>query len=396
MNAISERNQNISSRFINLLFSSTKCHSFYYKIPLNSCEWRLAISHIPPVTPRSRSAAQRITLSSLAPQETQPAIVDFQPNTIAVVIPSYRVTAHVLDVIARIGPEVHRIYVVDDACPDKSGDLVEARCDDPRVKVLRHTVNQGVGGAVMTGYQAALTDGVSIIVKVDGDGQMDPALLPRFVDPIVRGQADYAKGNRFYNLVHIRKMPTVRLIGNAALSFMAKLTTGYWNLFDPTNGYTAIHAKAARCLDFSQISQRYFFETDMLFRLNIVRAVVVDIPMDAHYGEEKSNLRIGQILGEFLFKHGRNFSKRIFYNYFLRDMTVASLELVFGLALLVFGVTFGGYHWLAGLSERTVTPTGTVMLAALTTLVGLQLLLAFVGYDVANQPRRPIHPDLPD
>ncbi len=317
-------------------------------------------------------------------------------KTVAVVIPSYRVTAHILQVIAEIGPEVQHIYVVDDACPDGSGLLVESQCTDPRVKVLCHTVNQGVGGAVLTGYAAALDDNVDIIVKVDGDGQMKPALIPYFVAPIALGQADYAKGNRFYNLTHIRKMPAIRLIGNAALSFLAKLSTGYWSLFDPTNGYTAIHAKVARRLDFRQLSQRYFFETDMLFRLNTVRAVVVDVPMDAHYGDEKSNLRISKILGEFLFKHLRNFGKRIFYNYFLRDMTVASLELVFGALLLTFGVVFGCYHWVNGWIEHTTAPTGTVMLAALPTLVGLQLLLAFVGYDVASQPRRPIHPDLPE
>ncbi|OJX31739.1 MAG: glycosyl transferase family 2 [Burkholderiales bacterium 68-12] len=322
--------------------------------------------------------------------------MDPQPNPVAVVIPCYRVREQVLGVIARIGPEVSRIYVVDDACPDGSGALVQAQCHDPRVTVLRHAVNRGVGGAVMTGYRAAIGDGACIIVKVDGDGQMDPALIPHFVTPIARGQADYAKGNRFYNLTHIRQMPAARLFGNAVLSFMAKLTTGYWSLFDPTNGYTAIHAKAARCLDFSQISERYFFETDMLFRLNTVRAVVVDIPMDAHYGDEKSNLRIRKILGEFLFKHGKNLCKRIFYNYFLRDMTVASLELVFGVLLLAFGLAFGSYHWWTGLTHETATPPGTVMLAALPTLAGLQLLLAFVGYDVANQPRRPIHPDLPD
>ncbi|MBH1976904.1 MAG: glycosyltransferase family 2 protein [Comamonadaceae bacterium] len=316
--------------------------------------------------------------------------------TIAVVIPCYRVTAHVLQVIAAIGPEVHRIYVIDDACPDGSGNLVESACQDTRVRVLRHAANKGVGGAVITGYRAALDEGMDIIVKIDGDGQMHPRLLPYFVAPIARGHADYAKGNRFYNLTHLSRMPGIRLVGNAALSFMAKLSTGYWGLFDPTNGYTAIHAKVARCLDFELVSERYFFETDMLFRLNTVRAVVVDIPMDAHYGNENSNLQIGHVFGEFFFKHVRNFAKRIFYNYFLRDMTVASLELVFGFLLLAFGSIFGIYHWMAGVTLHTATPTGTVMLAALPTLVGLQLMLAFIGYDIASQPHRSIHPDLPD
>lgn len=314
--------------------------------------------------------------------------------TVAVVIPSYRVRAHVLDVIARIGGEVSQIYVVDDACPERSGEYVRTHCNDPRVTVVTHPVNKGVGGAVMTGYQAAIDAGADVVVKVDGDGQMRPELIPKFIAPILAGQADYTKGNRFYDLTHIRRMPTIRLFGNAVLSFMAKLSSGYWTLFDPTNGYTALHTRVARQIDFSKVSERYFFETDILFRLNIVRAAVVDIPMDAVYGDERSGLRIGRILGEFLVKHVRNCAKRLFYNYFLRDMTAASFELVFGTLLLLFGLVFGGYHWVHSVAAGTATSAGTVMLAALPTLAGLQMLLAFVAFDVANQPRRPIHADL--
>lgn len=314
---------------------------------------------------------------------------------VAVVIPCYRVKNHILNILSRIGPEVSRVFVIDDACPEGTGDLVQAHCVDPRVTVLRHAVNRGVGAAVMTGYSAALSDGSEVIVKVDGDGQMNPELITHFVTPIVKGQADYTKGNRFYDLTQIGQMPLLRLLGNAVLSLMAKLSTGYWNLFDTTNGFTAIHAKVARRIAFDKVSSRYFFETDMLFRLNIIRAVVVDIPMDACYGTEKSNLRVGKILGEFLTKHLRNFFKRVVYNYFLRDMTAASLELVLGTVALAFGGIFGAIHWLRGISSDLPTPLGTIMLAALPTMLGLQLLLAFVTFDVANLPRRPIHVDLP-
>jgi glycosyltransferase involved in cell wall biosynthesis len=309
---------------------------------------------------------------------------------IAVVIPSYRVSRHVLDVIDAMPPEVERIYVVDDACPDGSGALVEAQCTDPRVRVLRNPVNLGVGGAVMHGYRQAVEDGLDVIVKVDGDGQMDPAMLPRIVGPILRGQADYTKGNRFYDLRCISRMPRARLFGNAVLSFMAKASTGYWDLFDPTNGYTAIHARVAAVLPHDKISSRYFFETDILFRLGTFRAVVVDVPMDAHYGDEVSNLHIRRVVGEFLVKHVRNFSKRVFYNYFLRDLSVASLELVAGLALVAFGVSFGAWRWYESLAAGTATPAGTVMLAVVPVLVGLQLLLAFLAYDIASVPRLPL------
>lgn len=310
---------------------------------------------------------------------------------IAVVIPSYKVREHILGVIEAIGPEVSRIYVVDDCCPEGSGTFVERNCTDPRVTVLRNPENQGVGGAVMTGYRAAIDEGMDVIVKVDGDGQMNPALISEFVAPILSGEADYTKGNRFFDLEEIRAMPGMRLFGNAVLSFMTKLSSGYWDLFDPTNGFTAIHRDVAMHLPFARISRRYFFETDMLFRLNTLRAVVVDIPMDAKYGDEVSNLKISKIVGEFLAKHLRNFVKRIFYSYYLRDMSIASIELPLGLTLLSFGTLYGGINWAESLNSGVPTPAGTVMLAALPVIIGAQLILAFVGYDIANVPRRALH-----
>jgi glycosyltransferase involved in cell wall biosynthesis len=312
-------------------------------------------------------------------------------NRIAVVIPSYRVTQHILKVISQIPAEVWRIYVIDDACPDGSGKFVEAQVSDSRMRVIYHQKNQGVGGAVMTGYSAAIADGAEVIVKVDGDGQMDPRLIAHFAEPILAGEADYTKGNRFFDLEEIRAMPRVRLFGNAVLSLMTKLSTGYWDLFDPTNGYTAIHAEVASQLPFGKISRRYFFESDILFRLNTIRAKVVDVPMDAKYADEVSNMKISKILGEFLVKHARNFLKRIFYNYYLRDLSLASIELPLGVLLLLFGIGFGGYHWLDSARAGVATPAGTVMLAALPILMGLQFVMAFLGYDIASVPRRPRH-----
>jgi dolichol-phosphate mannosyltransferase len=312
-------------------------------------------------------------------------------SEIAVVIPTYKARSHVLSVIAQIGPQVSKIYVVDDACPDRSGDHVRLHCQDPRVVVIVHETNLGVGGAVMTGYQAAMSDGMDILVKIDSDGQMDPALIPEFVAPIIDGEADYTKGNRFFDLEQVRAMPAVRLFGNAVLSLMTKLSSGYWNLFDPTNGYTAIHRDVARHLPFKKISQRYFFETDMLFRLNTLRAVVVDVPMTARYADEVSHLNISKIVGEFLAKHTRNFLKRIFYNYYLRDMSLASIELPLGLSFVFFGVLHGSYHWVNSAQAGMTTPAGSVMLSALPLLTGIQLILAFLNYDIASTPKRPMH-----
>lgn len=314
---------------------------------------------------------------------------------VAVVIPCYGVVAQVLDVLAGIPDFVEAIHVVDDACPQQSGKHVQSHCVDRRVTVHFHGSNRGVGGAVLTGYLAAVDAGSEVIVKMDGDGQMDPAGLTQLVGPILRGQADYTKGNRFYDLEQISRMPRMRIFGNAILSFLNKISSGYWDVFDPTNGYTAIHARVFKRLPHRKISPRYFFETDMLFRLNIIRAVVVDVPMDAKYGAEISNLRISRVLLDFSVKHVRNTLKRIFYNYFLRDMSLASIELVVGSAFILFGSVMGLWFWWGSFQTGVVASAGSVMLVALQVIVGIQLLLGFLAYDIASVPRRTQHLLLP-
>lgn len=309
---------------------------------------------------------------------------------IAVVIPCYRVKERVLDVIARIGPECSAIFVVDDCCPDQSGQFVEDRVRDPRVTVLYHEKNAGVGGAVMTGYRAALEAKADIVVKVDGDGQMDPRLVPQFIAPIIRGEADYSKGNRFFSVYNVRRMPRRRLFGNAALSFMTKVSSGYWSIFDPTNGYTAAHHIALRQIEFKNISTRYFFESDMLINLGGVRAVVIDIPMEAIYDGETSNLKITKVLWEFLLKNVRETVKRVTYSYYLRDFSLASLNLLTGVVLLTFGSIFGAVQWWRSIVTDVPATTGTVMLAVLPIIVGFQLLISFFAYDIANEPRTPL------
>ncbi|HYW76272.1 MAG TPA: glycosyltransferase family 2 protein [Gammaproteobacteria bacterium] len=312
-------------------------------------------------------------------------------TTVAAVIPCYRVKPYILGVLGEIGPECSRIYVVDDCCPDGTGEFVRTNCTDPRVVVLRNETNLGVGGAVVAGYRAAIADHMEIIVKLDGDGQMAPELVVDFIGPILAGEADYTKGNRFFDLEGLRSMPRARLFGNAALSFVTKLSSGYWDLFDPTNGYTAIHREVARRIPLDKLSNGYFFETDLLFRLNTLRAVVVDVPMDASYGDETSSLKISKIIGEFFLGHCRNFAKRIFYNYYLRDMSLASLELPLGLLLIIFGLVFGGYHWIDSVVRGIRTPAGTVMLAAVSLLMGLQFVLAFIATDISSSPTRVLH-----
>ena len=307
-----------------------------------------------------------------------------------VVIPCYKVSVHICDLIRKIGHEVDFIIVVDDSCPEKSGALVEKTFDDPRIRVLYHTANQGVGGAILTGYQTAIEIGANVIVKLDGDGQMDPELIPEFIAPILCGEADYTKGNRFFEIETVKQMPLIRLIGNTGLSFLTKLSSGYWNLFDPTNGFTAISAKVVEQLPVNKLSRRYFFESDLLFRLNILRAVIVDIPMLAKYGTEQSNLKVSREFPQFLHKNLINFSKRLLYNYFIRNFNYASLELLIGFPLLSFGIVFGVIRWIEPIQEGVLASPGTVMVAALPIIMGIQMLLGFVNYDMGSVPSKPL------
>lgn len=311
---------------------------------------------------------------------------------VAAILPCYRSGAHVLGVIAAIGPEVAFIVCVDDACPDKVGDLIEAGTQDPRVVVLRHAVNQGVGGAVCTGYAHALSLGADILVKIDSDGQMDPAEIPGLINPIVRGDADYTKGNRFYNIEDLKGMPAVRLVGNAGLSFLTKLSSGYWSVFDPTNGYTAVQARVIERVPLDKLARRYFFESDLLFRLGTLRARVVDVPMTAIYADELSQMQVGKIVLPFLASNITNFLKRLFYSYVLRNFSVASLYFLGGVPLTLFGVIRGVQAWTMSVADGKAATSGQVMLAALPILVGVQMLLSFVAYDVESEPRSAIWP----
>lgn len=308
---------------------------------------------------------------------------------VAVVIPAYRAADTIEKVLGGIPACVDAVYVVDDASPDETGTRVRAVADR-RVRLLVHDVNRGVGGAMVTGYRQALRDGMDICVKMDADGQMDPSCLSRLIEPLVSGRADYAKGNRFHDTEALRQMPLVRKVGNAGLSFLIKASSGQWHIFDPTNGYTAIHHAALAALDLEKAHPRYFFESSMLILLRRVRAVVEDVPMPARYGDEPSHLSIGRTLIEFPWLLVRQGARRILWEYFLADFNAVSLFLVSGTPLIIFGLVFGLYHWIDSYRRAILTPTGTVMLAVLPLILGFQLLLQALVLDVQNAPRRPL------
>lgn len=312
---------------------------------------------------------------------------------IDVVIPCFRVREHILDVVEEILQQgvARNIIVVDDACPENTYELVsKVYGDRNNVIALKHDNNQGVGGAVLTGYQYAFDHGADIVVKVDGDGQMDPKFIPHLTDPIIQQRCDYSKGNRFFFPKFLTGMPKIRFIGNSILSLVNKFTSGYWSLMDPTNGFTALHRTAYSQLQPETLSRDYFFESDMLFQLGIANAVVLDIPMPAIYGSEKSNLVLPKILFRFPGKYISRLLKRIAFKYFIREFNIASLEIMFGLLLFGGGLTFGCYQWITHLMIGEETPAGTVMIFGITVILGFQLLLSALNYDISHEPAIPL------
>ena len=303
-------------------------------------------------------------------------------DKIAVVIPAYKVSDHIIEVVRAIGKQVSEIIVIDDKCPQNSGLQVMKKIKDKRVKVIFNSVNLGVGGSMRVGYKEALKSNPSFIVKIDGDGQMDPNLIPIFVKELQITGADYAKGNRFSDPENLRLMPNIRILGNLVLSFFAKFSTGYWNIFDPNNGFTVIRGEMLNRIPLDKVSNGYFFESDMLFRLNLIGAHVVDVPMKPIYGEESSNLKIGKSVFEFTFKHYKNFFKRIAYNYFLRDFNLATLQLILAVNFLLIGIIIGGLNLIQAVKSDTSMSVGLLVLVSILVVSGLQLLLNFFNFDM--------------
>ena len=315
--------------------------------------------------------------------------------TVAVVIPAYRVAAHIAEVIGSVPPFVTMIVVVDDASPDDIAAAL-ARSNDPRVHLIRRPENGGVGAATLTGYRYALEQGADVIVKIDGDGQMDPTQMYRVIEPIVRGDADYVKGNRFVHTRQLGRMPLLRRLGNVVLSFLVKAASGYWHVFDPTNGFTAIHARVLDALDWEGFDPKWFFETSMLIELGLAGAVVRDVYMPARYGTETSSLSVRDVLLRFPPRLAARTIRRIWLRYFVQDFTPLALFLMTGILLVTFGAAWGVFHWIRSAQTGIEASTGTVMIAVLPLILGTQLLLQSLVLDIQNTPKSPLVKDISD
>ena len=308
---------------------------------------------------------------------------------IALVIPCYKVEKHIEDVILNLPEIIDYIIVVNDCSPDKTAVILRRLTNtNPKIIYIEHSINQGVGGAMISGYQKSLELNCEFTIKMDGDGQMNAQNIPALIKPLLEDRADFTKGNRFRDFAALRAMPLTRRIGNLGLSFMIKASSGYWNVFDPTNGFTAINNSTLRLINFHKIHKRYFFETSILLELYYTNAVIQDIPMKAIYGDEISGLSRTKTLFEFPPKLLYAFLKRLILKYFLFDFNIGSLYLLIGSPLFAFGLYYGISNYARYSVSHLAAPTGTVIIPTLLIILGFQLLLSAISFDLSNYPKK--------
>ena len=311
---------------------------------------------------------------------------------VAAVLPAYNVAQELGGVLRAMPSLFATIIVVDDGSRDETAAIADRYAElDRRIIVVRHDQNRGVGAAMVTGFRLAIESGADIVVKIDADGQMPLWLVPELIAPLIRGEADYTKGNRFRDFAAVRAMPLARRIGNVALSFLAKAATGYWRSFDPTNGFLAIRSDVLTQLPLHKIDPTYYFEISMLSHLYLIGAVVKEIPMPARYAGEPSSLSIPRVLRQFPGRLMASLLRRIVLKNYVYDFNLESLHLAIGLPLFLAGVLFGLWKWLSFAALSRPAPTGTVVLPALMIMVGVQLLLSAIQLDLAAVPREPVN-----
>jgi len=312
----------------------------------------------------------------------------YKGEKICAVVPAYKEEGHIGIVIKTMPEFVDHIVVVDDGSTDKTSEKA-LESGDERVVVIKHHKNQGVGSAIITGHKKAIELGAEVSVVMAGDAQMDPKYLTDLLNAVIEQGYDYAKGNRFLKRGHKRGMPRIRILGNILLAFLNKLASGYWNIFDPQNGYTAIRTSVLKELDLDHLAKGYQFENDMLVHLNIVNARVKDVSIPGVYQGQHSKIKLYRfILKTSLFLIKR-FFYRIYKKYIFLDLRPFALTFIPGLILFLWGLLYGAYTaYLRYLDPRHLVPSsGTVMLFALPLLMGFQLLIAAFIMDISETPR---------
>ncbi len=316
-------------------------------------------------------------------------MMKYENHHISIVIPYYNAENEIIKVVSAIPEYVNDLIIVNDASPDNlpAAEIKKTLNNKIQLYFIENNKNLGVGGATKIGFEKAISNGADIVIKVDADNQMDLTFIPDLLNPLISKTSEVAKGNRFRDFKALSKMPFFRRIGNLILSFLIKMATGYWHNFDPTNGFFAIQTKILKKIDFSKISNRYYFETSLLAELYFHKAVIQDVAMPAIYGDEKSNMQVWKMPFIFTPKLISTFCKRIIKSYFLYDFNLGSIYLLSGLPLFLFGFGFGTYTWIDYASKDILTPTGTIMIITLALILGFQLLLQAIQFDIINTPK---------
>lgn len=313
----------------------------------------------------------------------------YRSKKIGLVIPAYREEKLIRPTLLAVPPLFDRVYVVDDCSPDAMGDVVrELAVADPRIVYLRHEVNQGPGGAIITGYKQASLDACDITIVVGGDNQMVLDEAPRFLDPIVNEQADYVKGNRFQTS-HLEdtlsKMPTIRLVGNWIITGLTKIASGAYKVMDVVDGYTAISKKAIDSVNWGRAWKKYGYPMDFLIRLNAYGFRILDVPRTAIYlpGERQSQIKGARYAASVTPMLIRGFFWRLKFKYLYRDFHPLALFYYMSFITAGIGLLYGSYMIFNKVfCDGTAVTGARAMLASLFILTGLQLFLFAMMFDM--------------
>jgi len=307
----------------------------------------------------------------------------YREKTIAVVIPAYNEEKLIGKVLKTIPPFVDHIVVVDDASHDRTGEVVRAnQKEEPRIVYIQHTKNEGVGGAIATGYKWARDNEIDISVIMAGDAQMDPRDLPKLLDPVVDGEVDYSKGNRLFTGKAWRVIPKDRYLGNAVLSFLTKIASGYWHVADSQSGYGAVNLEVLKTIDLDSIYKRYGMPNDFLVRLNVYQFRVRDVSVNPVYGiGERSGIKIYRVVFTLSFLLLKLFLWRLKEKYIIRDFHPLVLFYLMGFILTPIGIVFGCYLLIFRILVGPVAAT-SALFAAFFTISGLQSLFFAMWFDM--------------
>ncbi|MFC2154745.1 glycosyltransferase family 2 protein [Candidatus Altiarchaeota archaeon] len=308
-------------------------------------------------------------------------------KTVAVVVPAYNEEALIEKTLTTIPEFVDHIYVVDDGSRDNTYEKASS-VKDSRIILIRHEKNKGVGASIVSGYKKALDEGVDAVAVMAGDAQMSPEELEKVIRPIVDDEADYVKGNRLLVKDAVKKFPRFRFFGNAILTLLTKVASGYWEVMDPQNGYTAISKNALETLGLDGIYPRYGYCNDLLVRLNVFGFRVKDVSTTPIYGKEKSGIRIPTYLCTMSLLLLHRFLWRMGQKYIIRNFHPLVLFYFFGLILFPLGVLIAlKLVWIRIMTGGGVAETSAV-LSALLIISGLQLTLFAMFFDMQENTSR--------